>query len=317
MTLLQAIAAYLTIKQALGAVFAADARILRSLGRTLGDVAVEEISTEACQAFCRGKGPPTRFWERKHQALNGFFGYLVARGHLGASPLAHSAPHLPRSFQAYIYSHDQLCQLLSATSILATTRHPERALVLRTLLLLLYGAGLRPSEGLRLRLCDLNLVEQTLTVLDTKFFKSRLVPIGTDLCQALAAHLAVRNRLPLANDLHSALFCTQRGLPLSLAVLEGAFVRLRKQVGLRRPASDRWQPRLHDLRHTFAVHRLIAWYREGADVQACLPLLATYLGHINLSGTQTYLTMTPELLAQASLRFEHYAAPLGEDQAHD
>jgi integrase len=97
--------------------------------------------------------------------------------------------------------------------------------------------------------------------------------------------------------------------------LERIFRRLRVHAGIKRPAADRWQPRLHDLRHTFALDRLIAWYREGADVQACLPLLATYLGHVNVSGTQTYLTMTPALLTEASQRFERYAAIAAEVSA--
>ena len=79
----------------------------------------------------------------------------------------------------------------------------------------------------------------------------------------------------------------------------------------------RWQPRLHDMRHAFAVHRLIDWYREGANVQSCLPLLATYLGHINISSTQTYLSMTPELLSEASKRFECYAAIGTEENGHE
>jgi integrase len=116
--------------------------------------------------------------------------------------------------------------------------------------------------------------------------------------------------------MRSSFFCTGAGLAISLAKLEKIFVRLREHAGIRRPATDRWQPRLHDIRHAFAVGRLVAWYREGADVQACLPLLATYLGHINLSGTQTYLTMTPELLGEASLRFERYVAlPREDDRA--
>ena len=72
-------------------------------------------------------------------------------------------------------------------------------------------------------------------------------------------------------------------------------------------ADARHQPRLHDLRHAFAVHRLVSWYRDGADVQRLLPKLSTYLGHVHIAGTQRYLTLTPELLRQASLRFEHYA----------
>ena len=105
------------------------------------------------------------------------------------------------------------------------------------------------------------------------------------------------------------------GSPISLAKLERVFVQLREHAGIRRPVSDRWQPRLMTCGHAFAVHRVIAWYREGANVQACLPLLATYLGHINISGTQTYLTMTAELLGEASLRFDRMP-PLGQEQYH-
>ncbi len=102
------------------------------------------------------------------------------------------------------------------------------------------------------------------------------------------------------------------GHAISLGRLERIFVRLRVHADIRRPATDRWQPRLHDLRHTFAVDRLVAWYREGADVQTCLPLLATYLGHANVTGTQTYLTMTPALLSEASQCFERYAVIAAE-----
>ena len=313
MTLTEAIESYLSLKRSLGAVFSAEARILRSFRRVLGDVPLDSIGREACQAFCRGSGPPTRYWERKHQTLRGFFRYLTTRGQVAASPLPHAAPRVARSFQAYSYSHDELRRLLDATSILETTRSPQQPLTFRTLLLVLYGAGLRPGEALRLRCCDVDLADRILAIWDTKFFKSRLVPIGTDLCKALETYRTVRLRLPLPDEARSAFFCTRTGRMLSLARLESIFVRLREHAGIRRPSSDRWQPRLHDMRHAFAVHRVIAWYREGADVQACLPLLATYLGHINLSGTQTYLTMTHELLGEASLRFERYAALDQED----
>lgn len=315
MTLAAAIESYLTLKRSLGAVFSADARILRSFGNFLGDVSLDSISRDACQTFCRGVGPPTRFWERKHHTLRGFFSYLTTRGHVAASPIPHAAPRVPRSFQPYIYSRDELRRLLEATSILETTRSPQQSLTFRTLLLVLYGAGLRPGEALRLRRCDVDLADRILAIWDTKFFKSRLVPVGADLCKALDSYWTVRQRLPLPDETRSAFFCSRTGQMISLARFESIFVRLREHAGIRRPSSDRWQPRLHDMRHAFAVHRVIAWYREGADVQACLPLLATYLGHINLSGTQTYLTMTHELLGEASLRFERYAA-LGPEDDH-
>jgi site-specific recombinase XerD len=315
MTLAEAIESYLSLKRSLGAVFSAEARILRSFRRVLGDVPLDSIGRDACQAFCRGSGPPTRFWERKHQTLRGFFRYLTTRGQVAASPLPHAAPRVARSFQAYIYSRDELRRLLAATSILETTRSPQQPLTFRPLLLVLYGAGLRPGEALRLRCSDVDLADRILAIWDTKFFKSRLVPIGADLCKVLGNYWTVRRQFPVPDETRSAFFCTCTGHAISLPKLERVFVRLREHAGIRRPAADRWQPRLHDMRHAFAVHRVIAWYREGADVQACLPLLATYLGHINLSGTQTYLTMTPELLGEASLRFERYAV-LGQEFNH-
>ena len=315
MTLHEAIETYVTLRRSLGAVFASDRRILRCFERTLGNVPVETITPHACDLFCRGTGAPTRWWERKHQTLRGFFHYLMSRGHLAVSPLSEPGPQIPPSFQAYIYPRDELRRLLDATAILDNGRSALQPLTIRTLLLLLYGAGLRPGEGLRLRCCDVDLASRVLAIWDTKFFKSRLVPIGTQLSKTLGKYQKARQHLPMPAANRSAFFASHTGKAVSLGRLEEIFTRLRKHAGIRRPPDARWQPRLHDLRHTFAVHRLIAWYHEGADLQACLPLLATYLGHINLSGTQTYLTLTPELLAEASKRFERYAA-FGKEDHH-
>ena len=112
----------------------------------------------------------------------------------------------------------------------------------------------------------------------------------------------------------SPFFVGRRGKKILLNTLEGAFQQLRQYAGLRRDGGPRCQPRLHDLRHTSAVHRLTAWYREGKDVQLLLPQLSVYMGHTYLAATQVYLTMTPELLHEASLRFELYA---GREGHHD
>jgi site-specific recombinase XerD len=240
--------------------------------------------------------------------MRDFFTYLVTRGHLSALPLPEVAPRIPRSFDPYIYSREEIQRLLDATKILEDNRWPLQHLTFRMLLLVLYGAGLRPSEGLRLRCCDVDLDDHVLAIWDTKFFKSRLVPIGTALVAALSTYRKARRDLPMPDNDRSVFFASRTGGTISLNRLEKVFVRLREHAGIRGPPGARWQPRLHDMRHAFAVHRLVAWYREGADVQACLPLLSTYLGHVNLSGTQAYLTMTPELLAEASKRFERYAA---------
>ncbi len=125
----------------------------------------------------------------------------------------------------------------------------------------------------------------------------------------------MRTKLPAFEKERSRVFVFRTGKPPSYAAVRTAFIQLLKRAGIKRPKEDQWQPRIHDLRATFAVHRLIAWYREGADVQARLPLLATYLGHASVSGTMCYLSMIPALLSEASLCFERYAFSPQED--HD
>lgn len=308
MTLNEAVDAYITMKRSLGAVFSADAQVLRSFAHALGDIPLNAVDPQATYDFCRGSGPPTRWWERKHQTMRGFFAFLVTRGHLSSSPLREPAPRIPRSFVPYIYSREELQRLLEATKILEDKHSPLEHRTFRILLLVLYGAGLRPSEGLRLRCCDVDFNERILAVWDTKFFKSRLVPISKTLIVELNTYHKARQNLPMPAGTHSPFFATRTGDSITLSKLEKVFVRLRQHAEIQSPRGARWQPRLHDMRHTFAVHRMIAWYREGADVQACLPLLSIYLGHVNISGTQTYLTMTQELLTEASSRFDSYAA---------
>lgn len=312
MTLCAAIDAFLAFKRALGAKYSAESRILRSFARTIGDVELDAIQPEAVRKFCRGSDALTQWHVRKHYVLRGFFRHWAARGHVAASPLPERPPRVPRTFRPRIYSPQELARLLDATSILRSDARPVRQQTYRTLLLVLYAAGLRPGEGLRLRLCDADLDDRLLFVWDTKFFKSRLVPIGRALAAALATYRRSRQTLPLPSGETSRFFAAHHGGAISLATLESAWVRLREHANVRNPPQARWQPRLHDLRHSFATHRLVSWYREGADVRARLPWLATYLGHASLTGTQAYLTMTAELLAEASQRFQRYAGADGE-----
>ena len=109
-------------------------------------------------------------------------------------------------------------------------------------------------------------------------------------------------------------FTTRAGATLSVATVDALFRRLCAHAGVTRSDGGRYQPRLHDLRHTFAVHRLLSWYRQGLDVQNLLPHLSVYLGHVSIAGTKVYLSMTPELLSEASTRFERYAQ---KDADHD
>jgi integrase/recombinase XerD len=131
-------------------------------------------------------------------------------------------------------------------------------------------------------------------------------PIGDDLLRILAPYAAKRRKQRAGTA--SLFFVSRCGTAVTRQNAEMTFCRLRVRANVVCEGADaRHQPRLHDMRHAFAVHRLVSWYREGADVQRLLPKLSTYLGHVHIAGTQRYLSLTPELLRQASLRFERYA----------
>src|SRR5207249_3355984 len=136
--------------------------------------------------------------------------------------------------------------------------------------------------------------------------KTRRIAGSSQLCNVLSEYDADRQCAGHSRRDSAPFFTYKHGGAVKRAVVEDAFLRLRRHVhiGLQNVQS---QPRLHDLRHTFAVHRVIGWYKTGANVQLLLPALATHLGHTDLAATQLYLTLTPELLAEASLRFEEYA----------
>ncbi len=174
------------------------------------------------------------------------------------------------------------------------------------LVLLLYGAALRIIEALHLTLTDVDLDARLLTIRESKFYKTRLVPMRPDPTGVLRSYVDQRAK-EYSPKPEAALFMTRNGIPLACSTAENIFRRLRVRAGVLRYDGSRYQPRLHDLRHAAAVHRLVSWYREGADVQRLLPQLATYLGHGHSAGTQRYLPMTPELLHEASTRFERYA----------
>lgn len=314
MKLLKAIEDYVALKRSLGAVYATEAKRFRSFGRVMGDVPLEEITSKQCQSFCYGPGPATSSELNKHRMLKKFFSHAVGRGHLTRSPADWPTRRYVSTFQPYIYSRAEVGRLLDCAMRISGEFHFD-GYTLRTLLLLLYATGLRAGEALVLRHCDVDLSRRILAIWNAKFSKSRLVPFSSDLAQSLNDYLVYRNALPCLPGCCLTLFSARTGSRIHLNSLENAFRRLRAQAEIQRSGGDNCRPpRIHDLRATFAVHRLVTWYQEGADVQQRLPLLATYLGHTSISGTQVYLRMTPELLGEASRRFETYAAVEKEER---
>lgn len=306
MKLSELIAQYVAHKQSMGMRFRTEQRTLKSFCRAMGDITLGEVQAAPVLAFIAGTGPVTRFWHRKHEVLVGFYRFAISRGYCAVSPLPTLVPKQPPAFVPYIYSHEELRRLLEATSICEHPCCKVRAYTYRALILLLYGAGLRIHEALALTLNDVSLSPALVQIRETKFYKTRLVPIGPDLVNVLTRYANQRKKDHSAQPDHP-FFVSRTGSVIKPWTPDLIFSRLRRRAKVERHDGGRFQPRLHDLRHSFAVHRLISWYRQGADVQRLLPKLATYLGHVNVAATQRYLTMTPELLREASQRFERYA----------
>lgn len=199
----------------------------------------------------------------------------------------------------YLYSPSEIVALLLAAGRLSP---PLRATTWQTALGLLAVTGMRVSEVCRLDHSDVDLRSGVLTVRDSKFGKSRDIPIHASTRATLAGYALVRDRLgPKPAD--PAFFVSTRGTRLDAANMSHTFTRLLTTAGIA-PAAGRRRQRIHDLRHTFTVATLLDWYRADVDVQARLPLLATYLGHVDPKSSYWYLSGSPELLALAATRLE-------------
>lgn len=299
---------YVAFRRTLGERYQAGEEILQSFYRAVGPhKQISQVRVKTVTAFLTGTGPITERWHKKYAALKGFFHFAVSRGYLDKAPLPTEVPkHLP-SQVPYIFSRAEIRRLLDAIPLL---RHPCAQIespTLRTILLLLYGAGLRQGEALRLSITDVDLTHSLLTIRDSKFFKSRLIPISSHLTEMLRDYARWRTAIHPSASVEGNFFISRQGRAILKHTMEGTFKRLREHADLRGTDGSQQQPRLHGLRHAFAVHRLTEWYRQGADVQRLVYHLSVYLGHAHLRHTQVYLTMIPDLLQQAGTLFERYA----------
>lgn len=300
--------AYLTARRAQGVKLSSSTRVLKRFARETGDTDLDLVTPEAVSKFLHGPGPLTTTWGSKRGLVAGLYRFAMARGYATKSPLTERRPKLPPPHPPHVYSTDELQRLLDATATLKVNNSPIRVETYRTLLLILYGAGLRISEATGLQIRDVDLPQRLLSIRETKFYKTRWVPIGPKLATAIATYLERRRMLPVLGGDEAALLCSRTGHHLWYQDVVTQFQRVRAAAGISCPPGATRPPRLHDLRHTAAVHRVVAWYREGRDVQKLLPQLATYLGHSEIKSTQRYLSMTPELLDEAGQRFAAYAA---------
>ena len=242
---------------------------------------------------------------RRLDVVRGFAKYRVIADPRTEIPSPRLLGMTYRRRTPHIYSDAELSALLAA----ARRIRPSTGLTphtYATLFGLLSCTGLRVSESLKLNRGDIDWEQGLLTIRQTKFRKSRLVPLHTSTLRALREYGDRRDRFHPAPTVET-FFLTRRGTPVSLKGVEATFWRLRIRL--------RWatghghsKPRIHDLRHTFACRRLQRWYEEGVDVEHAITALSTYLGHVTVRDTYWYLTGTPELLELATARFERFAS---------
>jgi integrase len=209
----------------------------------------------------------------------------------------------------HIYSPEDIQKLLAIARTYPSPRAPSRPINLYTMLVLAYCAGLRIGEIARLTLGDVDMQAGTIAIRETKFFKSRLLPLSESAIDALRALLEARQKANVSRSLDAGLFWhDQNNRYYGRATISDHLVAILRMAGLK-PATGKTGPRIHDLRHTFVVHRILEWYRQGVNPQEKLPYLATYLGHRDINSTLVYITVTQELLHEASERFRAFATP--------
>ncbi len=309
-----AIDTFLSHHRALGKRFDSEEAALRLLNRYLLEQAVETISAVTpplLQAFVRSR-PRTRPRSYNHlvNVLQRFFTWLERQEILTPSP-CHLQPRRCTSQPTpFLFEPDQVRCLLALAEQLPDGRNTHRrGATYRLIFALMYALGLRVSEVARLYRQDVDRQRQCLLILQSIFAKGLLLPFGTKVGQGLDDHLQqlIPGIEPSAEAPLFSLSKNQRQ-PIYPKTISRTFQHLVMQMGLTIPPGVA-PPRLHCLRHSFAVATLLHWYRSGVDPAARLNNLSTFLGHVNPASTTVYLTITSELLEQANIRFERYAAP--------
>jgi integrase len=297
----QALAGYLAVRRSLGYQLARPEKLLGQFITYLEEAGAETVTTGLALAWATQPGGNQSWHALRLQAVRGFASYLHTIDPAAEVPPAGLLPWRPCRATPYLYSGADIAALIAAA---ASLRFPLRVATYQTLIGLLAVTGMRIGEAIRLDRTDLDLDGGVLTVRYSKFGKSRLLPLHPTTADALHNYLRLRDRLH-SRASTAALFISLAGTRLDYRNVHATWKLLAARAGLK-ARSPSCRPRIHDLRHSFAVRSLLDAYAAGQDGQARLTLLATYLGHVNPAATYWYLSAAPELLALAGQRLgEH------------
>ena len=296
----QAVADYLTMRRGLGFKLQRAGSLLPDFVSHLERCHARTVTRDlALEWAMQPPGAHPAWWVTRLEVVRGFARYLQAFDPSTEVPAPELLRGRYRRKAPYLYSQGDIDRLFEAIRQLCS---PQRAATLNTLIGLLAVAGLRVGEAIRLDREDVDWIQRLLVIRESKFGKSREVPLHESTVEALRAYARLRDRI-FGRATTPAFFVSTTGTRLFHANINKAFQHALRDAGLQ-PRSTGRRPRFHDFRHTFAITTLLAWYRAGEDVDARLPQLSTYLGHVDPAATYWYLSASPELLAQTARRLE-------------
>ena len=292
MKLSSAIDRYVETKRLVfGVSFKTGSRILQTFCRWSHNTSIRSVRTWHVQTFLDRRPASDVTWVVNYRTLKAFFEFWMARNQISELPLPRSRAIPHRNFTPYIYTPAELRQMLRWTSLRRKAAYREiDSLTLRTILLFLYGSGARANEVLAISGEDVDFKAGTVTLRRPNTSMVRTLPLGPSLLFSLRAY---------CDAIHGSgwgarhFFVRRDGREISMQALIRAFRGVSRKAGISRRDGVCRQPMMRDFRHTFAVHCLSAWLKEGKDPRSMLPLLAAYLGHISLSSTEKYLSVTP------------------------
>lgn len=291
---------YLALRRSLGHKLAGAERHLRRFVTYLEVIGAEVVTLDAALGFVLDPDldPASSVPAKRLEAVRGFARHLAGLDARTEIPPAGIVSYRASRRQPYLFSDEEIVAVMRAAAASAHTA--GRALMLETLIGLLAVTGLRVGEALRLDNDHVDFDEAVITVRATKFGKSRQVPVTASTIDALGCYARLRERQRSVST--SRFFVSNAGTPVDYTTFGLTFRRAVDTVGI--GAGSPVRPRVHDLRHGFAVRTLVGWHRDGLNVAALLPRLSTYLGHREPRYTYRYLTATPELLGHAARLLE-------------
>ncbi len=299
---------YLRRQRSLGRAYVHEEHVIHGLGLFLEKHRCAELNQAVFEAWCVSQAHLSANTRRNRQRIVRNFCLYRRRTEPSCFvPDINRFPHRRPYAPPVIFGAAEVARMLvAADRLVPTSRSPLRPAVMRLAVVLLYTAGLRRGELLRLTLADVDPRHGNLQVRASKFHKSRIVPLSPDACRELSLYLRKRVRPPLSRSAGSPLLCntTTRVRGYTGTGLRQGIQQLFRAANVCGP--DGRTPRVHDFRHSFAVGSLLRWYQQGADVQSNLPKLATYMGHVSIVSTAYYLRWIPQLAAAASDRLERH-----------